>query len=144
MDDLDKKIISLLKTNARMTIKEMASRVSLTSPAVSERIRRLEESGVIAGYTARINPELTRGYIGAFVSISVKPENREAFFSVLQTLPDFEYCCQITGNYSHMVKVLCADIVALEGLISKIQKFGQTNTQIILSTVAALAAEESL
>ncbi len=137
MDDLDKNIIALLQMNARMTIKEIASRVSLTSPAVSERIQRLERKGVIAGYTVRLSPELTKGQVGAFISISVNPEHREEFFEVLQNQPAFEYCCQITGNYSHMVKVNCEDIEALEKLISKIQKFGQTNTQIILATETA-------
>lgn len=134
MDELDRRILDLLQSNARMTIKEIARQVSLTSPAVSERVRRMEKSGVIAGYTARINPEPGQSRVGAYVSISVKPENRPDFLGVLQGLRGFVNCCQVTGTYSHMVRVDCKDIEALEKLLSKIQKFGQTNTQIILAT----------
>lgn len=144
MDELDKRILTLLSANARMTIKEIAHRVSLTSPAVSERIRKMETSGIIEGYTVRINPEVTRGLVGAFISISVGPGQREEFFGVLRNRPEFEYCCQVTGTYSHMVRVNCADIEALEKVLARIQRFGQTNTQIILSTVTPENEKEAL
>ncbi len=134
MDEVDRKILLLLAANARMTVKEIASKVSLTSPAVSERIRRLEASGVIVGYTVRANPDLAKSNIRALVSISVLPPDRPAFFGMLAAEETVEECYQVTGTYSHMVKVRCRDIVALEQLLSRIQKMGQTNTQIILSS----------
>lgn len=134
MDETDRKILALLSENARMTVKEMAGKVALTSPAVAERMHRLERSGVIAGYTVRLNPALSRGAIRAVISIYVTPPNREQFHALLQNEGSVEECLQVTGTQSHMVIVRCRDIEQLELLIGRLQKLGQTNTQIILSS----------
>lgn len=141
MDEIDKRILALLRRNARATVKEIASNVSLTSPAVSERIRRLEKSGVIEGYTVRINPEYSRRAIHAFVSISVPAGDRAALAQLLEKQPDVLRYFQVTGSHSHMVEVRCSDITALEKLINRLQKLGQTNTQIILTTKPGAAPE---
>ena len=135
MDDLDKKILALLYQNARITVKEIASQVSLTSPAVSERIRRMERSGLIEGYTVRLNPQQTRQNIHALVSIRVAPQERPSFIEMLREQRSVQRCFQVTGTYSHMVEVRCPDIEALERLLNRLQKLGQTNTQIILTTI---------
>lgn len=134
MDDLDKKILTLLNKNARATVKEIAAEVSLTSPAVSERIRRMEKNGIIEGYTVRFNPELTRNYINAFISILIAPKDRIEFSKLLKEQPSVQQYYHLTGGYSYMVRACCKDVAALEDLISHLQKMGQTNTQIILST----------
>lgn len=133
MDGIDYKILTLLHNNGRMTVKEISSRVALTSPAVAERIRRMERTGIIAGYTVRLNPELTRKHIHALVSILVTPKDRPDFQKLLKTQAGVEKCYQVTGTYSHMVKASCPDVAALENLLNKLQKYGQTNTQIILA-----------
>lgn len=135
MDELDRKILSLLSANARMTIKEIAGRVSLTSPAVAERIRKMEKGSIIAGYTVRLAPGQSRNAVSAFISIYIPPEDRDAFQQMLEQEAAVEECYQVTGQQSHMVKVVCGDIASLEGLVNRLQKLGQTNTQIILSTV---------
>lgn len=135
MDELDEKILSLLRNNARMTVKEIARRISLTSPAVSERIRRLESGGVIERYTVQLTPAAQRGRIEALISISILPKDRGEFHQLLLARPEVEMCHQVTGTYSHIVKVSCQDIAGLEHVVSIFQKLGQTNTQIILSTI---------
>ena len=140
MDAVDKKILLLLSRNARATVKEIAQEVALTSPAVSERIRRMEKSGVIEGYTVRVNQSMMQGSIHALVSISVAPKDRAAFFEFLEEQRHVQRCFQVTGTHSHMVEVRCAGIEALERLINRLQKMGQTNTQIILSTIEGLQA----
>lgn len=134
MDELDRKILTLLSNNARITIKEMADRVSLTSPAVAERIRKMERRNIIAGYTVRFSPGQNRNAVTALISIYVPPENRDAFNQLLERESAVEECFRVTGKQSHMVKVCCADISALEHLIYRMQELGQTNTQIILSS----------
>ena len=138
MDELDRKILSLLSANARMTIKEIAGRVSLTSPAVAERIRKMEKGGIITGYTVRLAPGQSRNAVNALISIYIPPEGRDAFNQLLAQEDAVEECYQVTGQQSHMVKVCCGDIASLEGLVNRLQKLGQTNTQIILSTVRGL------
>ena len=73
LDNIDRKIIELLQKNARMPIKEIAKEVFLSSPAVSARIERLEESGIITGYHAIVNPLLLGYHIRAFINLEVEP-----------------------------------------------------------------------
>ena len=83
MDDLDRKILSLLAKNARMPVKEIAEQVSLTSPAVSSRIHKLETDGIISGYTVTLNRPADRMYVDALISLSVAPSKQDAFLELL-------------------------------------------------------------
>lgn len=133
MDDVDKEIIALLRQNARMTIKEIAAKVMLTSPAVSERIRRLEKNGVISGYTVKLNPVLSGETIHAIISIYVPKNMLQGFQEVLDH-PAVEYCYLVTGEYSHILKVNCSGTEELELVLRQMQDLGKTNTQVILAT----------
>ena len=128
MDDLDRKILSLLAKNARMPVKEIAEQVSLTSPAVSSRIHKLETDGIISGYTVTLNrPD-------ALISLSVAPSKQDAFLELLQNSKEVLQCYHVTGAYTFLVKVSCGSMPQLEHLILQFQKLGTTSTQIILST----------
>ena len=76
MDDLDRKILTLLAKNARMPVKEIAEQVSLTSPAVSSRIHKLETDGIISGYTVTLNRPADRMYVDALISLCCKTAAR--------------------------------------------------------------------
>ena len=117
MDDLDRKILSLLAKNARMPVKEIAEQISLTSPAVSSRIHKLETDGIISGYTVTLNRPADRGYV-----------------EQLQNSKEVLQCYHVTGAYTFLVKVSCGSMPQLEHLILQFQKLGTTSTQIILST----------
>ena len=119
MDDLDHKILQLLAENARMPVKDIAQRVSLTSPAVSSRIHRLEQEGVIGGYT---------------VVLRHPDAPARSFLTMIEQEPQVLQCFRVTGSYNFIIKVSCTDIDALEHLLTKMQKMGSTNTQIILNT----------
>lgn len=134
MDELDRKILRLLSENGRMTVKDIAQRVSLTSPAVSERIRRMESSGVIAGYTVVLGEQPDKNAIDALISISVPPADRDRFLNMAEMQAGVQQCFHVTGGHSFIVKVHCSGIAALEHLINRFQKLGQTSSQIILST----------
>lgn len=133
MDQLDRRILALLCENARMPVKDIARQVSLTSPAVSSRIRKLERDGVIARYTAVLNPQ-NENEINALVSVATLPAQREALTAALQQEPQVRKCFHVTGSHSYIVRVCCPDMASLEHLITQLQAFGQTSTQIILST----------
>ena len=104
MDELDQQILGLLAKNARMPVKEIAREVSLTSPAVSSRIHRLEQEGVIGGYTVRINLPDSRTRVNALISLSIPPSMRESFLQELSTIPEVLQCFHLTGSYSFIVK----------------------------------------
>ena len=117
MDDLDHKILQLLAENARMPVKDIAQRVSLTSPAVS----------------SRIHPDApTR--VEALISVLVDAATRASFLTMIEQEPQVLQCFRVTGSYNFIIKVSCTDIDALEHLLTKMQKMGSTNTQIILNT----------
>lgn len=134
MDTLDRKIIHLLTENARMPVKEIAQKINLTSPAVSSRIHRLEQEGIIGGYTVQLHRPDEPNRVGALVSVQTSPDRREEFLALIQQESDVLQCYRVTGTYNFIVKVSCANIEDLEHLLNKIQQLGTTNTQIILAT----------
>ena len=134
MDKLDKKILSLLAQNARMSVKEIAERVSLTSPAVSSRIHRLEKEGVIGGYTVLLKSPGSQQAVNALISVSVAPADRDEFLAAVNGERQVTQCFQVTGSHSYIVKVACDTMQSLEHLITRCQRSGPTSTQIILST----------
>ena len=134
MDELDRKIIRLMSQNARIPVKDIAQEISLTSPAVSSRIRKLEQAGIISGYTVVLHPPEGHVRVEALISLAVGPTQHEDLMELLQAEPDVLQCFRVTGTYSFTVKVSCEGVDALERLLNKFQKIGSTNTQIILST----------
>ena len=133
-DMLDKQILQLLQENGRITVKEIAQKISLTAPAVSERIKKLEKDGLIIGYTAIIDPEKIGRGIHALISVSVVPKDREEFVALIETEESVVFCHHVTGPYSYIIRVDAKAMPELERLITKFQKMGETNTQIILSS----------
>ena len=131
MDSIDKKILDLLQDNGRITVKEITQTISLTAPAVSERIKRMEKEGIIEGYTAIVH---------AIINVSISPQDRENLLDLVDKEPMVVECYHVTGDYSYLVKVDAKEIGDLERLIIKFQKMGRTSTQIILSTPIARKA----
>ena len=134
MDKLDRKILSLLAQNARMPVKEIAERVSLTSPAVSSRIHRLEKEGVIGGYTVLLKSPGSQQAVNALISVSVAPADRDEFLAAVNGERQVTQCFHVTGSHSYIVKVACDTMQSLEHLITRCQRSGPTSTQIILYT----------
>lgn len=134
MDDLDAKILTLLRSNARMPVKEIARQVDLSSPAVSSRIRRLEETGVIGGYTVLVHHPQAAQQVQALISVLIGPAGREEFLRLTETEEQIRQCWRVTGSCNFIVKVSCPGIDALEHLLTRIQRLGTTTTQIILTT----------
>ncbi len=134
MDDLDRKILSLLVRNARMPIKEIAEQVMLTSPAVSSRIHKLEAEGIIGGYTVVLNRPADRVYVDALISLSVPPSARDELLTLTRNSHEVLDCYHVTGDYTFLIKVSCSNMAELERMILQFQKLGTTSTQIILST----------
>lgn len=134
MDAIDKKILELLQVNGRMTVKEITQTISLTAPAVSERIKRLEKEGVIEGYTALVNPRLIGRAVHAIINISIQPGDTDKLLNLVSNEPMVTECHHVTGAYSYLVKVDASEIADLEKLIMKFQKMGETSTQIVLSS----------
>ena len=134
MDKIDLKIIELLQKNARFPLKHLAEEVFSSTPAVSSRIEKLQEAGIITGYTANINP-IKLGYnIKAFINLEVSPKQKTDFYPFIKSCPNVLECNCVTGKYSMLIKVAYHTTEELDAFINEIQKFGNTETQIVFST----------
>lgn len=135
LDETDKKIIEILQEDGRISMKDLGKLIGLTSPAVSERIKRLENCGIISGYKAIINPDALGRNIKAFIHISLPGSQSYAEFleNAKSDLRIVE-CHHITGDDCSLLKVLVRDMQELENVIDSIKKIGSTKTSVILST----------
>lgn len=134
MDNIDKKILHLLQENARYPLKHLASKVFLSSPAVSARIERLEKSGIISGYHASIAPVSLGYHITAFINMALDPKQKPEFYPFIQACPNVLECNCVTGAYSMLIKVCFPSTMELDTFIGQLQKYGNTETQIVFST----------
>lgn len=134
MDKIDIKIIELLQENARYPLKHLAEEVFLSTPAVSTRIEKLERFGVITGYKARVD-QIKLGFnITAFINLEMSPKQKPIFYPFIEACPNVIECNCVTGKYSMLIKVAYPTTLELDGFIGQLQKFGNTETQIVFST----------
>lgn len=134
MDKIDFKIIELLQKNARYPLKHLAEEVFLSTPAVSARIEKLEQAGIITGYVANVD-SFKLGYsIKAFINLEMTPKQKSEFYPFIAQCPNVLECNCVTGKYSMLIKVAYHTTLELDTFIGKLQKFGNTETQIVFST----------
>ena len=134
LDAIDEKIIELLQENARISIKEIAGQVFLSSPAVTARIERLEKNHIITGYHAQINPEALGYCIKAFINLEVEPVQKKEFYPFIEAIPNVVECSCVTGEYAMLIEVAFENAVELDHFINELQHFGKTKTLIAFST----------
>jgi Lrp/AsnC family transcriptional regulator, leucine-responsive regulatory protein len=137
VEEIDRKLVSLLARNGRMSFTELARQAGLSVSAVHQRVRRLEQDGVIKGYAAMFNPEDIGLPLTAFVS--VKPFDAAAPDDLpqrLQHLTAIEACHSVAGDENYILKVRVASPTALEDLLYLIRTLGgvSTRTTVVLST----------
>jgi len=137
VEEIDRKIVSLLARSGRMSFTELARQAGLSVSAVHQRVRRLEQDGVIKGYAAMFNPEDLGLPLTAFVSI--KPFDASAPDDLpqrLEHLAAIEACHSVAGDENYILKVRVSSPTALEDLLSKIRTLGgvSTRTTVVLST----------
>ena len=135
MDATNWRILCLLQEDARMSLSEMGESVGLTSPAVAERIRRMEDAGIIRGYHAEIDLRRVGKLNLAFVRIiCTNAYQSERIREVAKTMPEVIECYCITGEDSYIMKVAYGTVQHLETVINCFKDYGQVITSIVLST----------
>lgn len=117
MDNIDRKIIHLLQGNARTPLKYLASKVFLSSPAVSARIERLEKAGILTGYHASINHEALGYHITAFIHMALDPKQKPTFYPFVEACPNVLECNCVTGAHSMLMKVCFPNTMDLDSLL---------------------------
>lgn len=133
IDAIDAKLLQALAADARTSTAELARRVGLSAPSVGERIRRLEETGVIEGYAARINPEALGLPISAWLRIRPIPGQLRKVAEVVRNLPEIIRCDRVTGEDCFIARAHVRSVAHLERLIDEIIPYAMTNTSIIQS-----------
>ena len=134
LDATDVRILDALIHDARTRIADLARSVGLSPPSVSERIRRLEEAGVIEGYTLAINPKALGLPVAAWLRIRPIPGQLQKVADILQGLPEIVECDRITGEDCFIARAQIQSVEDLEKLIDQVIPYAMTNTSISQSS----------
>ncbi|MEU8121393.1 Lrp/AsnC family transcriptional regulator [Spirillospora sp. NPDC049024] len=134
MDQTDWSILAELQRDGRLSFNRLASLVNLSPPAVAERVRRLEESGVIIGYRARVDPARVGQPLTAFVQMRCAHGRCLLKTSAAEDLPEVTEVHKLSGSWCSMLKVRVASMQHMEGLLERLGEHGEMNSHIVLST----------
>jgi len=133
IDDLDRRILALLQQDARMPVKALAAQVGLSSPAASERLRRLEERGVIRAFTVDAEPR-TLGYpMQAIVRIRPLPGKLQQVQKLIESIPEFGECDKVTGDDCFIGRLYLRSIEHLDHILERITDMAETSSSIVKS-----------
>lgn len=135
LDDTDWALLRELQADARVTLSEASRRVGLTAPALSERMRRLEDAGVVRGYHAAVNLNKLGRPILAFIRVHFSGVKYDTFERCVERTPEILECHHITGEDCFIIKAAVANISDLERVAAALSKFGPIATSIVYSTV---------
>lgn len=142
LDDTDKKILSELQKNGRLTNKELAERINLTTTPTLERVRRLEREGVIEGYSAKINRKAVEKGFTAFVAITLHVHQLnllDEFNKAVTSIPEILACYNTTGEGDFLLHIVARDVEDYEHLmrtkLANLPDVQRLHTSIVLSTI---------
>ena len=131
LDDLDRRIVEILVDDARISLKELAARVNLSSPSASERLRRLEERGVIRAFTVDVDPAALGYTLQAIVRIKPLPGRLHAVQKLIEEIPEFTECDKVTGDDCFVARLLIRSISDLDQILDKITDKAETSSAIV-------------
>jgi Lrp/AsnC family transcriptional regulator, leucine-responsive regulatory protein len=134
LDIVDRKLLQALTRNARVTLARLARLVGLSAPSVAERLRRLEETGVVLGYRVEIDPAALGRPFGVVIRVRPIAGELHRVAAMIQESPEIVECHRITGDDCFIAIAFLADVQALETLIDRLAALAQTNTSLIQSS----------
>lgn len=134
LDAIDRSIVEALAADARLSLKELAARAGLSSPSCSERLRRLEERGVLAGYSAEVALEALGYPLQAIVRVRPLPGMLHIVEKLIQETPEITECDKVTGDDCFICRMAVRGMGDLDRILDKISEKSQTNTSLVKST----------
>jgi Lrp/AsnC family transcriptional regulator, leucine-responsive regulatory protein len=134
LDDTGRRLIAELQTDARLSLAELGRRVGLSSPAVAERLSRLETAGVIRGYRAEIDPRALGYALGVVIRIRPAPRELRKVADVARETPEVVQCDRVTGEDCYVMRAHVRDVEHLEEVIDRFAIYGQTTSSIVQSS----------
>ena len=134
LDDVNRRLLTELQANPRQTMSALARKVRMSAPAVTERVQRLEQAGVITGYRVEIDPAALGMPVAAYARIRPVPGQLPKVAALAKTLSQVSECHRITGEDCFLIKVHAPSIEALEETLDRFLVHGQTITSIVVSS----------
>ena len=141
LDQIDRKILDILQKNAKITNAQLSKEIGLSPAPTLERVKKLEQTGIIKSYHARLDPNKIGMGVSTFVHVSLKGHNKEninAFLSAINTIDEIIECHHITGTGDFILKVIAKDISSYQNLmlekVSDIAVVDNLQSMVILST----------
>lgn len=134
LDEIDQKLLHILQEDARTSYAELGRQVGLTTPSVIERVRKLEDSKIIAGYRAEIDTARVGRPILAFVRMSITGVDYSHIIEVAESSNEVLECHRGTGEDSFIMKIAVSSVEHLQDVIDRLTPYGITTTTIVLSS----------
>ena len=134
LDQTDLRLLEELQRDARTSLAELGRRVGLSAPAVAERVRRLEQEGVITGYRADVDPRALGYTLGVQIRVRPAPRNLKPVADLARQSAEVVECHRVTGDDCYVMTAYVRDVTHLEELIDQFASYGQTTTAIMQSS----------
>ena len=134
MDVYGRKLLGELQANARLSVAELGRRIGLSPTATSERLKQMEEIGILHGYTIDIDRQALGLEVMAFIRMSCPGQNYNRFLDYVQTLEEIRECHHLTGGDDFLLKVTTTNLTDLEALIEALLPYGNPVTSLVLSS----------
>lgn len=135
LDTIGRKILAELQNNGRMPFTELGKRVGLSTPAVMDRVRRLEDAGVIVGYRADVDFSKMGYPMVAFIAVNVVGDFLPRMSKLAKSVPEIIECHRVTGSNSFIMKVIAGSVAELEKTIDRLTPYVATTTSMVLSSL---------
>lgn len=134
LDDVDRALVETLAANARLSLAELARTVGLSAPSVAERLRRLEETGLVNGYTVDLDARALGYTLTAIVRVRPLPGQLHMVEKLLTESPEVIECDKVTGDDCYIARYVLRSIDELDPILDKIAQRAQTSTSIVKAT----------
>lgn len=134
LDSVDRQLLTALKSNSRTSIADLARALNMSAPSVSERLRRLEESGIIQNFTIEVDPKMLGYSLGFYIRIRPLPGQLSKVAALIAEIAEIVECDRITGDDCFIAKAYIREADDLERIIDQLLPYAQTNTSMIQSS----------
>ena len=134
LDKAGRDILQALQENARVSWSALGRRVGLSAPAVAERVRRMEDAGLVTGYRADVDLEKLGFPVSAIIRVSASEEKCPPLKALVKTLPEVLACHHVTGSDAYVLTVAATSVKHLESVIERLGRYGTPTTSVILSS----------
>lgn len=142
IDDIDISILTELKKDARLSMRELGRLVNLSAPSVTERVKRLEDYGMIEGYTIQVNRKKLGFTMDCLIEITIQHGDHKRFKAFVENYPTVLSCYRIAGRACYMVMLTLHQLDDIETFLDEISAYASTSTHVVFSEVKVNTALE--